>query len=294
MLEFLFIFSLVSSFITFAIPRYLFPLYIWLLLVLYSFYSFPSSYPYRDKSVGESIGEVILSILTVITVIIVVIRLLIIWGVFQNKKNTDFPKLTKSYNRRMSQISLSAYGVLLGYYFYLFITSIFRGFQPASIVYLLVMGLVLFTTSTSIQGLKFTSTNHLKDWWLLGVGTSFACGLLIFASLSYAGIVRGQTYKLLQEYDRQTISYCIQPKISSWLDLTPLTRWNKRSGNRGAGQNHAVLVIQTPGSAELYNWSYKQRRWDHLISGFRPDSLISPSKLRCDLDPKYFEKMSLF
>ncbi len=81
-------------------------------------------------------------------------------------------------------------------------------------------------------------------------------------------------------------------EIDTWLDLTPLTTWNKSSGNWGAAKNHAILVIKTPNNeADLYNWSYKVKTWKYKTKGFKPDAFARPSSLECILEKDFSAKI---
>lgn len=291
----IFLLFILSFYFNFLLPRYLFPLYLWVLLVVHTLYFFPSSYPYDSGSPGDFYGILIYGLISRGIAVSVFLRLLNIGRCLLNKQTRKIFRINNKRRLRAIQTTFIAYCVLFVYYLYLALTYILKGFQPAYIAYSLIVLPTLFITLVAAQRLRSSNTNYAKNFWLFGLYLSLALGVFLSASFSYAVIAKAQTYKMVRDFDEQNISYCIQPTISSWLDLTPLTRWNKRkSSDRGATTNHAVLVIQSPESINLYNWSYKQRKWDYLISEFRPDSSISPSELRCNLDPEYFRNMPFF
>jgi hypothetical protein len=277
--------------VSFFIPRILFPLYIWLLLVCYSLYYFPSSYPYRDKSLGDSLGEAFLEFYALVLVVSVLIRLSIILVFFLMEQRNKTSRIEYDSDRLLNQITFGAYGILAGYYFYLWLTDFLQDYQPAREAYLIaiLIILLLFLVSRWLQRFRNRTLALLKYLSLFVLCSSWMLGLLTFSGYGYAAIAKRQTEKIVRESPQRDNSYCIQPKISSWLDLTPLTKWNKGSRGGGAGGNHAVLVIQSFENTELHNWSYKQRKWDYLASEFIPDSFNSPSELRCNLDSNYLK-----
>jgi hypothetical protein len=292
--------------VSFFIPRTLFPLYIWLLLVCYSLYSFPSSHPYMDKSLGDTLGEAFLDFFLLVLVVSVLIKLSIILVFFLREQikqtyranhesyglvNQITGHTSSAVQRRSQPLTFGAYGILAGYYFYLWLTDFLQDYQPAWEAYLIVIVIILllFLASRLLQRFRNHTFALLKYLSLFVLCSSWMLGLLTFSSYGYAAIAKKQTEKIVRESPQRDNSYCIQPKISTWLDLTPLTKWNKRSRDWGAGKNHAVFVIQSSKNTELHNWSYKQRKWDYLASEFIPNSFDSPSELRCNLDSNYLK-----
>jgi hypothetical protein len=277
LLTLIFMLSLVSFFI----PRILFPLYIWVLLVCYSLYSFPSSYRYMDKSGADAFGEASLYLYLIELVASVFIRLSIILVFFLREQIKQTYRANHESYGLVNQITFGAYGILAGYYFYLWLTDFLEDYQPAWEAYLIaiLIILLLFLASRLLQRFRNRTLAMLKYLSLFVLCSSWMLGLLTFSSYGYALVAKRQTEKIVRESPQQDNSYCIQPRISTWLDLTPLTKWNKRSRDWGAGKNHAVLVIQSSKNPELHNWSYKQRKWDYLASEFIPNSFDSPSEL---------------
>ncbi|MDJ0588486.1 MAG: hypothetical protein QNJ72_00635 [Pleurocapsa sp. MO_226.B13] len=76
--------------------------------------------------------------------------------------------------------------------------------------------------------------------------------------------------------------------MKSWLYLTPLTAWNKPSGDRGAGLRHAVLVVEKQNKYTLYHWSYRLRKWEFTSAGFEPGAFIIPDSLKCKPEKNYW------
>ena len=278
--------------IALLIPRLYLWLYIWFLLVLYAIFSFPSSYRHGDKSIAESFGEAILYFLVLGIIISIVIRLLsILVFFFLNRDKSNRPPTESSSS--IDEITFIAYGNLSGYYIFLFLTSFLKGYQPAWEAYCILIAIIVFFFTLSWGSkkyLKYHKYKNLRSLNLFFLSLSLIVAFLAINSFLYTPIALKQTNKIIDKYSDRNLQYCIQPKLDTWLDLTPLTRWNKGS-DWGATTNHAVLVIKTLNGTKLYNWSYKSRKWDYLTTGFFPSSFNSLSSLGCVLERNYSKEI---
>lgn len=263
------------------IPRLCLWLYIWFFLVLYAIFSFPNSYRYTDKSGPDAFGEAILYLVVLVIIISIAIRLLIIL-LFSLSNRDRSNRSPTELSLSIGKITFIAYGILSGYYIFLFLTYFLEGYQPAWEAYsilIIVILLFLILFRESKKYLKYHRFQYLRSLNLFFLSLSLIIGFLAISSFIFASIAFIQTNKLITKYSDRNVRVCIQPKIDTWLDLTPLTTWNKRGRVWGATTNHAVLVIQISNETKLYNWSYKLRKWDYLTTGFLPSSFKSPSSL---------------
>ena len=243
-----------------------------------------------DKSVANAFGESILYIITSIVILSIIIRVAITLIIILFNKSKINNKQQSTQSKSVNKITFIAYGILSGYYISLFLTDFLENYQPAWEAYsIFIITITLFFLLSKLiqKHSRYARYFLLKNLYLFFLSLYLVMIAVIITSFSFSILAMGETNKIVRKYKNQNVKYCIQPKIDTWLDLTPLTTWNKRLGDWGPATNHAVLVIQNSNTTELYNWSYKLRKWDYLTTGFSLSSFSSPSSLRCILDSKY-------
>lgn len=275
--------------------RPFFGLLLWLFISSLTIFYFPSSQPYTDKGVADAVGEAILYII-VLTIIISfsIWIIIIIINIINSPKKSNQEKSIEV--KIFNQIILVAYGLLLGFWIFLFFAKFLEEYQPAWEAYIIValfsiLFLFLFRNIKKHQ--KYCKHTQQKqiDFFAYSLLTTIISLLII--SFSFSIIAIAETKKIVQQYQDREIKYCIQNlELNTWLDLTPLVAWKKATIDWGAGINHAVLVIQTSNSIpDLYNWSYKLKTWDYSTKGFKPSAFTSPSSLKCVLKKDYINKI---
>ena len=129
--------------VSLVIPRAYLALYIWLLLVFYWLYSFPTSYPYTDKSLSYTLGEAFFYLYTLVLVASVLIRLSIILGLFLIEQTRTTSTTNNKSDPIVNQITFGAYGILAGYYLYLWLTDFLQYYQPAWEAYVITILIIL-------------------------------------------------------------------------------------------------------------------------------------------------------
>lgn len=292
MWDVIFIFCLFPVLITLLIPNFLLPLYIWLFLFIYSISSFPDSKRYSDKSGADAFGEAVLYIIISIIIISLIIRIVASLIIILVNKNKNQQEPKTSFDKLVEQINFIAYGILSGYYLALFLTNFLEYYRPAWQAYLIFLLTTIFFLTVSKFTNKYSGYIRYSSFKYLAYfcsSLSIIMLAVVISSFSFSVFASVETHKTVNRYaDRQT-EYCIQAEINTWLDLTPITTWRKRSGEWGPSGYHAVLVIQHNNVADLYNWSYKLRKWDYITTGFQPSSFASPSSLRCTLKHDYIK-----
>jgi hypothetical protein len=276
--------------ITFLIPRRYFALYIWCFLVLLTIFYFPNSMRYTDRGVADDFGEAVFHIFTSLVFFSIMIRTALILGRVLMIKNNQNNRQTSIEFKLISRITFIAYGILAAYHICLFFTNVLEGERPAWKAYSIV-ALITILIFKFFQFNKNYSKSQRNVWiknlHFFGYTLYLTIIPLVILSFSFSIFALIETNKIVKKYaeksDDREVKYCIQKKLDAWLDLTPLTTWNKPY----ATTNHAVLVIQTSNVTDLYNWSYKLRRWEHITSGFSSSSFSNPSSLECILDRNY-------
>ncbi len=188
------------------------------------------------------------------------------------------------------------YGVLFGLWTFLFLTDFLERYRPAWEAYtIVVLFSLLFPVLLNFLEKYIGAKRYIRKQQIPWFVYSFWVAImsLLVVSFSFAATAMIQTKKTIEKYAGLDAKYCIQyTNIDTWLDLTPLTTWNKSSGNWGATKNHAILVVKTPKTpAHLYNWSYKSKKWEYITTGFKPDAFTSPSYLECNLEKDFSAKI---
>jgi hypothetical protein len=79
------------------------------------------------------------------------------------------------------------------------------------------------------------------------------------------------------------------------LDLSPLIMYSQAEPgiNYGWGDPffHGMLVIKTKNLTNLYNWSYKQKKWTYLKPGFAERASIDEPEIVCNPQPDYLQQI---
>ncbi len=268
--------------IIFLVPyRPLFGLCLWLFLAFWTLFYFPISRSYVDRGVADDFGEAIIYLIALpIAISILVWVVFIIANALKSDRHLEdrkeLPELIS-----INKIILFMYGALLGVWTFLFFTDFLERYQPAWEAYTIVaLFSFLFPVLLNFLEKYIKVKRYIRQqqipWFIYSFWVAIVSLLAI--SFSFASTAMIQTEKTIERYAGLDAKYCIQyMNISTWLDLTPLTTWNKPSGIWGAAKNHAILVIKTPNSpAHLYNWSYKFKKWKYITTGFKPDAFTSP------------------
>ncbi len=283
--------------IIFLVPyRPLFGLCLWLFLAFWTLFYFPISRPYVDRGVVDDLGEAIIYLIAFpIAIGILVWVIFIIANIFKSDRHLEdreeLPELIL-----INKIILFMYGVLFGVWTFLFFADFLERYHPAWEAYIIVaLFSLLFPVLFNFLEKYIKAKRYIREqqipWFIYSFWAAIMSLLVI--SFSFASTAMIQTKKTIERYAGLDTKYCIQyMNIDTWLDLTPLTTWNKSSGDWGAAKNHAILVVKTPNSpAHLYNWSYKSKKWEYITTGFKPGASASPSSLECNLEKDFVVKI---
>ncbi|GAB4538046.1 MAG: hypothetical protein Tsb0014_27340 [Pleurocapsa sp.] len=269
---------------------------LWLFILFLTYFYFPSSQPYADRGVADSFGEAILYMFVMAMTIFfgIWILIVIINEIINSSKKKTQEKLMVI--QILNQTLLTGYGILLGFWIFLFFTNLLEEYQPAWEAYIIaILFIILFLSFFKViknnrKYRKYIVQNKIY-FFTYSLLVTIIFSLII--SFSFSIIANIETKKVVQQYPDKEIKYCIQNlEMNTWLDLTPLVTWHKPTGYWGAGTNHAILVVQSfNDKPDLYNWSYKLRKWDYNTKGFKPSAFTSPSSLRCILKEDYIHKI---
>jgi hypothetical protein len=279
--------------ITFLIPREYLGLYVWIITIFLISIWASIRTPEIEEGISATLGREIIFLYMIIVVVCIIVRIAITFlKILINNKNNSNNSNQLTEIKFLSEITLIAYGILSAFFLYLFFTNFLERYQPAWEAYSIVLTTTLFVFGCSYlikNNYLFQRYAFIKNLHFFGYALCFAMMPLVITSFSFSIIAVIETNKIIRQYEKQEIKYCIQGReMQTWLDLTPLTTWNKSTGSPySPGKNHAVLVIQTSNMTHLYNWSYKLRRWEYLTTGFKPSSFNSPSSLECVLNSNY-------
>lgn len=251
--------SLWSAVTIFLVPhRPLFGLYLGLVFALFAIFYFPTNKSYLNRSVADDFGEAIFYLITIPLLISILVWIIfIIANILKSnhrlQKQEKLPELIL-----LNKIVLFSYGAFFGVWTFLCFTNLLERYHPAWEAYAIVAIFVLFYLlifDFFKRPIKVKRYIHkqLIFWFIYSY--CIAILFLLLISFSFASIAAFETRKIIKRYTGLNAEYCIQyMKIDTWLDLTPLTTWNKPSRTWGATTNHAILVVKTPNNAaHLYN-----------------------------------------
>ena len=130
--------------------------------------------------------------------------------------------------------------------------------------------------------------------------------LLIF-SLSFPKLIIRETKEIIEVTPNQNQAYCIQmltsnsreryKSLTTLLDLSPLTMQSKAlPGNIfgwGKPDFNALLIVKKHNDTYLYNWSYKQKKWNYLKPVFAKKVSIDRPEIRCTPRQNYLQQIPL-
>ena len=231
--------------IVFLVPhRPVFGLYLWLFLAFWTVFYFPVSRPYVNPGLADTFGEAVVYLITLPIAISI-----LPWMIFIILNKIISPRYSKKEKlpelRLANVVILFLYSVLLCLWTFLFFTDVLKGYHSAWEAYIiLTLFSLLFPSLLKLSTKYIRVKRYIQDRQIPWFIYSFCIAnlsLLLF-SFGFASTARTQTKKTIERYAKLDAKYCIQyMKIDTWLDLTPLTTWNKGSIYRGAGINHAIL-----------------------------------------------------
>jgi hypothetical protein len=208
----------------------------------------------------------------------------------------------------------AVYGLLAAYYLYLFLGDIFAGYQPTFIFYLIIfvcIGSLIYIATFSNLAKQLNQFKVYKRY--LQFFSYSLCGIisaLLIFSLSIPPIVVKATNMLIKQSElsisKTNLEYCIQIRTSLWsreryqeietlLDLSPLTMQSKADIGSSYGWGkpyfHGMLIVQKHSLTNLYNWSYKQRKWSYLEPGFAKRASIDEPSIVCTPKSNYLQQI---
>ena len=281
--------ALIAVFFAFNIPARFFGLYICSVTAFVAAMSIPYNVPYFSPGRFDFIAHFTIdcskSILFIGFAIAIVVKIKSKINSFENHRDIG----------SIGTLTYAAYGCLTAYFYYLFCTDFFEGYQSALEAYIIIVILILliFILGLYIKVKNiFGNNNILKDIYLFFYSFSFFMMVIMLANAAFAFIAYKQTKKVVAKNDR----YCIQTKgreLNSWLELTPLTIWNKPMGRRSTATRHTVLVVKNSRKQAIYHWSYRLRSWQYNAAEFKPKGELVPSSLDCTLEENYLKNLPL-
>lgn len=301
--------GLFSSLITFFLPRELIGIYVKFFLIFAVWWyiqilQIPSPNNFNDRFGELELQDEIFWTNMAIALFIVVLKLY----------------CTESYDRRHSNILrdidyciFAIYGLFGAYLLNLFYGDMFAGYQPAYQAYLLAIGMLLIFGAFAAVITSIKRNDELKtlkrSFQFFSYSLCGAMAALLIFSLSNPILAVIETNKIVKvDFDREP-EYCIQmltanrtkryQSITTLLDLSPLTMRSKAelSSPFGWGKPyfHSLLVVkkQYPNHiyTHFYNWSYKQRKWTYLESGFAERASIDRPEIVCNPQNNYLQQI---
>ena len=283
----------IATLIAWFVPWEYLGLWIATIAGIWSIVFFPFNRPYIN--VRFDFSELIISIANLILFIgmvgVIVIRL---------QKNHHKHRERSAFNKRGKFLSFTAYGMLAAYFGYLFLSDLWHNYRPAWQAY----SLTFIVAFSIIAYLLFQTRNdeHIAETWIKDLFTSiysFTASIVVILviNLIFPILAIKETKKVIESHGDRNIKHCIQTDrkpLETWLYLSPLTAWNKPSGNFGGTPwRHAVLVISKNNEYILYHWSYKLRKWEFTSVGFEPGAFTVPDSLECTPKENYWNDLPL-
>ena len=201
-------------------------------------------------------------------------------------------------DRSINTFTFILAGCLCAFYFYLFCTDFFEGYQAGFEAYIIITAFIFLAL---LFGLISKNKRFINYQWLNGIhllfySFGFLMTVIMIINSAFASIAYKQTNKIVENSSANNIRYCIQTKgreLNSWLELTPLTIWNKPRNRRSAGTRHAVLVISHIDKQAIYHWSYRLQSWQYNSAEFAPGGALVPDSLDCALKEDYSANIPL-
>lgn len=291
--------------INFAISRQYFSLYLsWILLLFIWLYTEISQIPEKPE-------RHLAYLWTFVFIFILSLAILIRVCLISSQTNNNLTKLTTEQNyilRAITKITLAIYGLMSAYLLHFHYGDILVGYQPAWKAYIIVFMalLLILILSKIIEKNKLGNTERItKKFKYFSYSLCAVMSVLLILSLSFPDLIIRETNKVVQQYDLTSSSYCIQmpniqdgkkyKAISTLLDLSPLTLQSIDKPHSWYGwvkpYFHALLVVKKPNSTDLYNWSYKQRKWSYLAPGLAKKANITQPEIVCHPQHNYLQQI---
>ena len=306
--------GILVALISFLVPRELMKLYVsWYAILALIAYAWIIQIPFQPGDRFSGLDIEIFKLNFSISVLIIFIRVISITesnksGIVQELLADDFSDTLRGIN----YFTLAIFSFLSIYYLYLFEGDLLAGFQPAYLAYIIVLICLFLLFYILISANLKESLAVLQPFLQYLQFFSYLCcgiivALLIF-SLSIPSLVIKETKKVIGN-NNLDVEYCIQmltarnderyQNITSLLDLSPLTMQSKANLGKIYGWGnpyfHALLIVNQLEKTDLYNWSYKPRKWSYLAPGFaerasidRPEIVCTPRKSYLKLIPVIF------
>ncbi|MEO0849441.1 MAG: hypothetical protein AAFY50_23900 [Cyanobacteria bacterium J06648_1] len=284
--------ALIAVALAWSVPiRYL-SLYICSVITSVAIFSIPNNSHYfrpgRFDFIGFSMIDCARTILIVGFAVVVIVKIR-----QQVNAHEDFLS-----NRLIKILSYVLAGFLSAFFFYLLCTNFFEGYQAALEAYIIVIAFILLGLLFGLlsQNTRFISYRCLEGIHSLFYSFSLFMTIAMVVNSAFALTAYKQTKKMVENNSTENVKYCIQTKgrgLNSWLELTPLTIWNKPKNRRSAGTRHAVLTIVRTNEQAIYHWSYKLRDWQYNSAGFDPGGALVPASLDCTLEKNYLANIPL-
>ena len=182
----------------------------------------------------------------------------------------------------------------------MFLTDFWHNHQPAWQAFGLIFAEAFFVFIICLlfqtRSRKYIKIFWIKDFFTFGCSFAVSTIVILASNLIFPLIAIKETRKVIEHHGDRNIKYCVQTDrkpMRSWLDLSPLTAWNKPNGKPGAGLRHAVLVVEQNNEYTLYHWSYKLRKWEYNSVGFEPGAFNIPDSLKCKPVNNYWRNLPL-
>ena len=228
-------------------------MYLWLFLAFWTLFYFPISRSYVDRGVADDFGEAIIYIIAfpiainiLVWVVFIIANVLKVANVLKGDRHLEdreeLPELIL-----INKIILFMYGVLYGVWTFLFFADFLERYRPAWEAYTIVVLFsllfpVLLNFLEKYIGAKRYIRKQQIPWFIYSFWIAIMS--LLVVSFSFAATAMIQTKKTIEKYAGLDAKYCIQyMNIDTWLDLTPLTTWNKPSGSSNLIQKNLIINL---------------------------------------------------
>lgn len=309
--------ALIISYISFFVPKQFFNLYInWCIILAILTYTEAIKDSFQTNIRFSGLSEDIFWMNAVVASLAIYIKFLLVnyeklKNKQQKKANRKYLAIARKINDYAFTFTSIVYGLLVAYLLNLFHGDMFAGYQPAYQAYFIVVISIIFFIIFTIKITKTEMQKSLTNFEIyLRVFSCSLCvamlALLIF-SLSFPKLIIRETKKIIEVTPNQNPAYCIQmltsnsreryQSLTTLLNLSPLTMQSKAlPGNIfgwGKPYFHALLIVKKQNDTYLYNWSYKQKKWNYLKPGFAKRVSIDRPKIICTPRQNYLQQIPL-
>lgn len=304
--------ALIISCITFFVPKQFLNLYInWCVILAIWTYTEAIKIPYkRFSGLSDDIFWMnFIMVFLAILIKIVFVHIINQKNNLRKRANNKLLTITRKINDYAFTFTFIVYGLLAAYLLNLFHGDMFAGYQPAYQAYLIsVISIIFFAIFTNLVTTAARYDGFMNFEIYLRVFSYSLCvamsALLIF-SLSFPKLIIKETKEIIKTTFNKNPAYCIQmltsdnreryQSLTTILDLSPLTMQSKaRPGSIfgwGKPYFHALLIVKKQNDTYLYNWSYKQKKWNYLKPGFAKRASIDRPEIICTPRQNYLQQI---